>query len=1185
MDEIMRKAAPWSIDGIKPDIREAAREAARRQGLSLSAWLNDIIVTQAAELGIDADEMDSDERLEAVAARLHQLDERDVRQTPSMRAQSRAQRDDRWRGHADEGYEPVSSEPGRERPIREQLMHERPTQERTKTERPLMERLRAQEAEALLEAAIGAFEHSIAKSQKQTARSFEAVAQRLTDIELHLTQRPQDDGTKPIRSALARLEERLDSFTQAPPPAPPRDDAGLKRLESKLDALLSGSALSTQRPVAKQEWRNSLQSAVAEIGRKQQLLNGEASDRRPLARRFDRQPASTHAADLQALQRDIAALGVKLEEMRLQDLAKDLTRMRTDIGTMSAGMADLAPRDSVTAIESAIRNLTTRIETSREDGMRETLLKPITELVDGLRNSLGSIDPHPSIDGLGREIKTISDRLEAMAGQPHEPAQLGRVQAQIQEIHGLLTAAASHPFSFEEIERKVAALSEQMERQKGLGPMPSDEEFLSPRLQQTQVDSLAKIEDRLDDLSRKIETAVVGRPAAGSKMDAESLEAVVKVLADKFTAAQDPRAGQAAFESLQGQIAELARRLEQTDSGFSALPALQRSVNELFTHLDETRFAAHEAAQSAARNAAHEAVREVMEHKDLIAGNASEEPAITREIADLRAVQDEAGRRTHSTLNAVHETLEKIVDRLAMLEEEMGEAREVAAQEQRLSEQNAIFARYRGNEMASSQSASAQPGSREPRPADDKRPAPTPTTDFLIEPGTLFPNANEASTEIHSADGAVSDPARSRADFIAAARRAAQAAQADHEMARPRIPIGGPKDTTPSAGIITQARDFLTNHKRQLTLSIAALFLAVGAYAVIRTMSHSSTDVSSNTANAAVHGMTESRLDPHADRKAGPRGQTNDIALNIPQRQMPRDVTPALPGDSSPGPKPNPPAPNPEAPPSGLPLMAIGGGAQPQPQRPIAGSDPIVTGAITASKTVAPAPESPATAQALRELADAGNAAAQYELATRYAEGRLMPRDFKLAADWYEKAAVRGLGPAQYRLGSLYEKGIGVTRDLARAKDWYEKAANQGHSHAMHNLAVLIAEGGDGKPDYATAAIWFRKAAELGIRDSQYNLAILYARGLGVQQDLVQSYKWFAVAATQGDEDAGKKREDVAAKLDAKALADAKAAVDSFQPREADHAANEVQTPPGGWEAAAPAQALPKLAKPKISRL
>jgi localization factor PodJL len=509
-------------------------------------------------------------------------------------------------------------------------------------------------------------------------------------------------------------------------------------------------------------------------------------------------------------------------------------------------------------------------------------------------------------------------------------------------------------------------------------------------------------------------------------------------------------------------------------------------------------------------------------------------------------------------LNAVHETLEKIVDRLAMLEEEMGEAKEVSAQEQRLSERNAIFERYRDSEMASGQAAPAVQRARE------EKPGAAPSADFLIEPGTLFPKNKDASSAGQAADG--TDPARSRADFIAAARRAAQAAQADQEITRPRVPMGGPKNTDAPPGLVAQARDFFINHKRQLTLSIAALFLVVGAYAVVRTMGHSNVDVSANTPSRAVHSVAAA----------------NDLAQNMPQ-PAPRDAA---------APQINDAARTPEAPPTraeaiqtSLPMMAAG--ANRAPQKPIAGSDPIVTGSITSPKAAsAPTPETPAAALALREQAEAGNAAAQYELASRYAEGRLMTRDFKLAADWYEKAASRGLAPAQYRLASLYEKGIGVTRDLARAKDWYEKAAHQGHSHAMHNLAVLIAEGSDGKPDYATAAIWFRKAAELGIRDSQYNLAILYARGLGLQQDLVQSYTWFAIAAAQGDEDAGKKREDVATKLDAKALAQAKAAVDAFQPREADQAANEVQTPPGGWDAAAPVQAAnPKNIKPKISRL
>ena len=77
-------------------------------------------------------------------------------------------------------------------------------------------------------------------------------------------------------------------------------------------------------------------------------------------------------------------------------------------------------------------------------------------------------------------------------------------------------------------------------------------------------------------------------------------------------------------------------------------------------------------------------------------------------------------------------------------------------------------------------------------------------------------------------------------------------------------------------------------------------------------------------------------------------------------------------------------------------------------------------------------------------------------------------------------------------------------------------------------MAVLYAEGIDGKPDYKTAAEWFRRAADYGVADSQYNLAILYARGIGVDQNILESYKWLALAALQGDNDAAKKRDEIA---------------------------------------------------------
>jgi localization factor PodJL len=206
---------------------------------------------------------------------------------------------------------------------------------------------------------------------------------------------------------------------------------------------------------------------------------------------------------------------------------------------------------------------------------------------------------------------------------------------------------------------------------------------------------------------------------------------------------------------------------------------------------------------------------------------------------------------------------------------------------------------------------------------------------------------------------------------------------------------------------------------------------------------------------------------------------------------------------------------------------------------------------------------------ALRAAAAAGDAAAQYEVAARYADGRGVPASLEEAARWYERSAAQGIAPAQFRLGSLYEKGQGVKKDLDTARRLYIDAAGKGHAKAMHNLAVLYAEGIDGKPDFHQAAQWFRKGADRGVTDSEYNLGILYARGIGVEQNFAESFKWFSLAAQQGDKDAAKKRDDMAGRLDPQSLTAAKLAIQTWTAEPQPDAATTVKTPPGGWDSAA----------------
>lgn len=62
---------------------------------------------------------------------------------------------------------------------------------------------------------------------------------------------------------------------------------------------------------------------------------------------------------------------------------------------------------------------------------------------------------------------------------------------------------------------------------------------------------------------------------------------------------------------------------------------------------------------------------------------------------------------------------------------------------------------------------------------------------------------------------------------------------------------------------------------------------------------------------------------------------------------------------------------------------------------------------------------------AVRKIADQGNALAQSNLGVMYAEGKGVPQDYKEAMKWWRKAADQGISSAHNNLGVLYATGRG----------------------------------------------------------------------------------------------------------------------------------------------------------------
>jgi TPR repeat protein len=138
-----------------------------------------------------------------------------------------------------------------------------------------------------------------------------------------------------------------------------------------------------------------------------------------------------------------------------------------------------------------------------------------------------------------------------------------------------------------------------------------------------------------------------------------------------------------------------------------------------------------------------------------------------------------------------------------------------------------------------------------------------------------------------------------------------------------------------------------------------------------------------------------------------------------------------------------------------------------------------------------------------------------------YARGQGLPKDYRVAIQWYRRAAEQGDALAQFQLGVLYANGQGVRQNYEIAGQWYRRAADQGDAVAQFNLGVRYANGQGVPQNDELAGRWYRRAAQQGHARAQSNLGVLYANGQGVPKDVMRAYMWLtiAVAGSRGDDD------------------------------------------------------------------
>jgi localization factor PodJL len=1202
----MESATAWRVTGVGRETREFAEEAARRAGLNLGEWLDEIIAERAAERGVDPADLRRDDRLDAIGERIAGLARREDRFDEERRARPRLE--PHWSREA----------PGPRESHRN---------------------------DDLLEDAIARLE-----SRAERAEALQAAADRLATVEQRVE--------RALEPRVRNLDARLDALARRVEHEPERRREPPRAVERP-----RSDSPPTERP------RFDPKEAAAQIARRRSELDARASSPESAPRPRPAEAAAPSGVEpLREEIAALTARLEKMRREQAEQpapVATDVQSLRGELAAMAQSLANLAPRNAVVALEGAMRDLSERVAALGDGGARDALAALIVEARDALR----AHDPHAAVAGLERELRTLGAKVDAIAQGVVDPAAFQRIRAQTEEVRNLLAAAASRPVPVERLERQIGELADRVDRL-AASPAPQAESARLGALiadARAQIErsipaaALTAIERRLEDLAQRMDAALKRPPqpapidssafedltrridslrgAVERQPDPARLEAVLRDLAQKL---DRPTAIGGSLEPLTVMVRDLGQRLDQRVGPPLDMAPLEQALRALGERPIEIDTAPIEAMmRDLGAKLVPAAAPDMRPFEDML-------HEISRKLdrgapaADLAAMIRDLGRRIdervgqkldtrplEEALTALRDRLEsgstqrfdvkfveEVADLLAeRLERRAGADAGVGVDAEALASQIAAI----HDRLDVLQSAG--PGAAlERRIADlvdeldaTRRAMQAPSAPIAGGFAELRAEQEDSDKRTQSRLASVQEILERMVgrlgrleDEIARVEEARVVAAAPDLVAAAPAPGAPPRFAAEPFRAVGAASRELPERAQTVAppraLDGADFLLEPGAV-LPRSRAAESDDAAPpksaiNAHIAAARRAAHAALVDEAVKPAAPVEEASGgrvaaiggraIAFAAARRRplllglalvaaVAMLAAIELRGGHAP------PLQKSELSPPAADVAA------PTPKVSAANLDTTPTGAISPSASAAKAPPADLAAaipaglpQALRDGAVAGDAGAEFELGLRLLDGRGVARDPHAAAQWFEQAANRGLPIGEYRLAALYEKGVGVTRDLPAAMSWYAKAATAGNARAMHNLAVMHAEGSiGGKPDYATAAEWFRKAGQFGVRDSQFNLGILYARGLGVPQDLGQAWLWFSLAAQQGDADAGHKRDDVAAKMDQAAVNAAAAALGAFKVATPAPAANEAPAPAGGWDGkpAAP-QASATPAKP-----
>ena len=347
--------------------------------------------------------------------------------------------------------------------------------------------------------------------------------------------------------------------------------------------------------------------------------------------------------DFSALERHLFKITSQIEALQRPDgIEQSIAAFRSELSEIRHAITEAMPRRAIESIESEIRSLSRRIDETRQNGIDGQALAGIERALSEIREVLRSLTPAEQLAGYDDAIRNLGAKLDLILRASDDPGTMRQLEGAIAALRAIVSNVASND-ALARLSEDVRLLSSKVDQ---LGRIGSTG------------DAFAVLEQRIAALTSTLE----GRERPAASESSEHLEGALRALSDRLDRMPVGNDDASAFAHLEQRVSYLLERLETSaDHRAGNLARVEDGLQDILRHL-EAQQANYAALAGSASGAASP------DDSGLI-------DTVKRELSDIRFNQTETNRHTQDSLEAVHNTLGHVVDRLAMIEGDLRSVR------------------------------------------------------------------------------------------------------------------------------------------------------------------------------------------------------------------------------------------------------------------------------------------------------------------------------------------------------------------------------------------------------------------------------------------------------------------------------------------------------------------------------